>query len=111
MKKLGLFRSNGTIADICPAGLERLEIGTGRDLPIELLPRQPHLEVICFSRRKSHIPCAKQHSSIRETKALQDGLSMAGQAFVFCTGVLRSCKLDQLHLLKLVLTDHAADIL
>src|ERR1700722_2480750 len=36
---------------------------------------------------------------------------MAGQTFVFCTGILRSCKLDQFNLLKLVLTDHAADIL
>src|SRR6478752_9335280 len=44
--KLGLVLALGTITDIRPAGLKRLEVRAGRNLAEQCLSRQPYFDVI-----------------------------------------------------------------
>src|SRR5450756_1251159 len=46
--------SQRLISNVRPPRLECLEIRAGRNLPVEPLSRQPHLQVIRLRRRESH---------------------------------------------------------
>ncbi len=109
--KLAFFGAFGLVADVGAASLEGLEIGAGTDLAIGVLAGYPDLQVVGFGRTEAHVACAEQGAAVRQAEAFEDDLSVAGEGFVLGGGVFGAGELDEFYLLKLVLADHAADVL
>src|ERR1700733_3687384 len=108
MQKLALLRAGGTITDVRPPRLERLEVRAGGDLAIEPLSGEPDLQVVGLGGREAHVPSAEQHPAIRQAEALQHSLGVARQPLMLGVRVFGTDELHQLDLLELVLPDNAA---
>ena len=101
------------IAPTClqAARLEVDEVGAGGDLAILALPRQPHLQVVGLGGREAEVAGAQGDHAVRQSQFLQNGLGVSGQLLQGVEGVVRTHRLDQFHLVELVLTDHTAGVL
>ena len=94
-----------------PAGLIILEITARGNLPVEVLTRQPHLDIIGLGRGKAHVPGAQHHHPVMQPQFLEDLLRVLQQTLQMLVGALRGGELHQLHLIELVLADEAPDVL
>ena len=94
-----------------PAGLVAFEVAARRDFPVEILPRQPDLDVVGLGRGKAHIPGAQDHHPVVQAQLLQHFFRIVQQTLQLVVGVLRQGELHQLHLVELVLANQAPDIL
>ena len=101
----------GAVARVHAPRLEVAANGTGGDLAVGVLPRQPHLDVVGLARRKPHVARAQHHGAVGETEPLQHLLGAVGHALVLRRTLLRRRYGHQLHLGELVLPDHPARIL
>ena len=63
-----------------------------------------------FGRTEAHVASTQRQHPIRQLEQLQDALGVGGQAFQRLVGSGRIDDLHHLHLVELVLTDHAAGI-
>ena len=68
-------------ADRGPAGLEILEIGAGRDLPVLVLSRQPDLDVVGLGRGEAQVAGAERDHPVVQAELLQDALGVAEELF------------------------------
>ncbi len=106
----GARASHVSIAQCHAARLEVVAVGAGGDLSVGLLAGQPHLQVEALARREARVASAQQHSAVRQRQGLQQTLRVASEQLVLLVGGLRSADLDQLHLVELVLPQHAASV-
>src|SRR5688572_13239417 len=93
-------------AEIHPARLEILEVGTGRDFEISPLPWRPRLEVVALGGAEGNVARAKLDHAVMQSEELQDALGIRRQRFMFGIRLLGRGDLDQLHLVELM---HAND--
>ncbi len=110
VEELGLAGSGWAVADVGSAGLEGLEVGAGADLAVEVLAGEPDFEVVGLGGGETHVAGAEEHAAVGEAELFEDGLGVAGEGLVLFVGLFGRGELDQLDLLELVLTDHAADV-
>src|ERR1700722_11187548 len=108
--KLAFPSAFGLEPDACAPRLKRLAIRTRRNLA-ELIARgQPRFQVIRFRRGESHISRGEQHGPVMQPQFLQNGFRVAHQRFMLLVTFLRMRKLEQFHLLKLMLPQDAPRI-
>src|SRR6185437_15545580 len=86
-------------------------IGAAGDLAIGVLAGQPDLDVIGLARGCAHIAGAEQHHAIRKVEPLQHLLGALRHALMLGARLVRMSDRHQLHLVELVLADHAARVL
>src|SRR5690606_32341352 len=110
MHGFGLAAVGVAPARLHPPGLEIPAVRARRDLAIGLLRRQPDLQVVSLARGEPHVARTPQHAPVWQAQALEHGLGGAGHALEFRIAVLGTRDRDQLHLLELVLADHAAHV-
>lgn len=63
--QLGSACSLSLEPDARPPGLEVLKVAAGRNLPVELLAREPDLQIIGLGRRKTEVAGTKSDDTIR----------------------------------------------
>src|SRR5215469_3715897 len=71
------------VPDVSPPRLVGRKVGARRNLPEELLPRQPNLDVISFSGRGSQICCAECNHPVVNAELLQNGFRMMRELLQF----------------------------
>src|SRR5947209_1308518 len=111
MYKFSLVLALGPEPYIRPARLIGLEIRARRNLAVQLLSRQPDLDIVRLRRRRSHVARAERHGAVMQTESLQNLFRVAGQLLVFFVRVFRMRKLHQFHFLKLMLPDNSPNVL
>ncbi len=106
----GFFCAGGAVADVCAAGLEVGEVGTGADLAVEALAGQPDFEVVGLRGAEAHVAGREEHTAVGETEEFEDTFGVASEGLMLVAGLFASREFDELDLLELVLADHAADV-
>src|ERR1700756_199681 len=109
--KFCLVLAFGTEPYIRPPRLIGLEIRARRNLAVQLLSRQPDLDIVRLRRRRSHITRAERHGAVMQTESLQNFFRVTGQLLMFLVRAFRMRKLHQFHFLKLMLPDDSANVL
>src|SRR6185503_15042282 len=110
MHRLGLA-AFGPPARLHAARLERFEVGARRNLAVRVLRRQPDFEVVGLGRGEADVAGAKRDHAIGKLEALEDRLGVPGELLQALVGALGGNDLHQLHLVELVVADHAASVL
>src|SRR5260370_29377021 len=92
------------------ARLKCLAVRAGRNLAEFSARGQPHLDVVSLGRGKAHVCGAQEHDAVVQPELLENDLGVAHQFLVLLVALLGPGKLEQLHLLKLVLAHDAAGV-
>ena len=98
-------------ADFGAPGLVVGKVAAGGDFPVEVLPRQPHLDVIGLGRGEAHVAGAQHDDPVGQAQLLKDRLGVLEQELQLLVGGFRRGEFHQLHLVELVLADQPPDIL
>src|SRR5262249_37155680 len=101
----------GPIANLRTPRLVITEVRAARDLAIEVLAREPHLEVVCLLRRGGEVTGAERDDAVVQLEAAQDLLGMASQELVLLGRRFGRRESDELHLVELVLPNETLDVL
>ncbi|CCJ83722.1 hypothetical protein BN133_99 [Cronobacter dublinensis 582] len=110
MHQTGLFIGLAAAARLHATSLEIPYVRAGRDFAVRILRRDPHFQVVGFTRAKAHVAGAQQHLAIRQAEQLQHSLRMAGHLFQRLHGVFRTHDLYHFHFIELVHTDKTAGV-
>src|SRR6516165_4312969 len=111
MYRLGLAALRVAPACLHAPCLEGLEIAARGDLTIALLRGQPRLEVISLGAAEPNVAGAQRHFTVPDRKTLQHRLGVRSEFLERRIGIGRAYDLHQLHLVELVIADHAARVL
>src|SRR5271169_6331408 len=76
--ELAFLRAFRAIANIGASRLESLEVGAGRDLAEQTLPREPHFDVVGFSRGKPHITGGENDGAVVQPELLKNFFRISG---------------------------------
>src|SRR2546427_2047687 len=90
------------------ARLEVFAVGAARNFEITPLPWSPNFDVVSLRAGKAHITRAEQHDAIMQSERFQDSLGIVHHLFQFVIAAFGSDDFDQLHLVELMHSDHAA---
>ena len=91
-------------------GLEGLAVAAGADLAVGVLRRQPDLQVIGLGAAKAHVAGAQGDDAVGQVEGLKHRLGVAHHFFQRSVAVVGVDDLHHLHLVELVLADHAARV-
>src|ERR1051326_7063184 len=111
MDKPNFASSGRSIPNVGATGLKITKVTAGRYFPVRVLAGKPHLNVVALGYGKSGIAGTVDDHAIRQTQTPQNLFRIVRQRFEFTRRIFRTAELDQFHLVELVLTKHATDVL